>query len=250
MEQKVKDNLSYSDEVGFETLDVIADANRFNEWMFKTIAKQTSGEILEIGSGIGNISNFFVENGATISTSDMRGEYCEILKKKFQHYVNFKGAYQIDIVDPDFKTKHKHLYGTFDSVFALNIIEHVENDDLAVKNCLQLLKPGGTLVILVPAFMCLFNSFDKELGHFRRYNRKNLNVLFRQSNIEITYSKYFNLIGILGWWVSGNLMKKKNIPSGQMKLYNSLVGIFKLIDMLSNRFAGLSVILAGTKPKA
>jgi 2-polyprenyl-3-methyl-5-hydroxy-6-metoxy-1,4-benzoquinol methylase len=247
MEQELKEKVVYTDEVGGETLDVISEADNFNKWMFKTVDKNTSGEILEIGSGIGNISGFFVDNNRHISVSDMRDEYCTVLREKFTGKNNFKSVYQIDIIDPDFDKKHSGLFGKFNSVFALNIIEHVEKDDLAIKNCLKLLSSGGQLLILVPAFNWLFNSFDVELGHYRRYNKKQLEKIFIDNKIDINYSRYFNFAGILGWWFSGKILNKKNIPSGQMKLYNRLVWIFKVLDFFTNRFLGLSVIVSGRK---
>lgn len=247
MEAKIKDKSDFSDKIGFETLDNIAEADKFNEWMYKTIAKETFGEILEIGSGIGNISGFFVKDNKNISVSDMRQEYCKILKDKFSGKNNFKGVHKIDIVNFNFKTKHRGLIGKFDSVFALNIIEHVKDDNKAVENCMLLLKPNGKLIILVPAFMFLFNSFDKGLGHYRRYNRKQIENLLKKNNMEIEKSRYFNFAGTLGWWLSGNVLRKENIPSGQMKLYNSFVWIFKIIDLFTNRFIGLSIITVGKK---
>lgn len=247
MEQKLIDPIVYTDVVGGETLDVISEADKFNEWMFNTVDKNIHGEILEIGSGIGNISEFFIDKNRSISVSDMREEYCDLLEGKFTGKNNFRAVYQIDIIDPDFGEKHSELFGKFDSVFALNIIEHVEKDDLAIKNCLKLLKPGGQLLILVPAFMWLFNSFDTELGHYRRYTKKSLEKMFIQNKLSISYSRYFNFAGILGWWFSGKILKNKNIPSGQMKLYNRLVWIFKILDFFTNRFAGLSVIVSGRK---
>ena len=247
MEEKVTLEKHVSDEIGFETLDSIAQANRFNEWMYKTISMDMDGEILEIGSGIGNISEYFVRDGYNISVSDMRTEYCELLQKKFKDRGNFQTVHQIDIVDPDFNIKHQKLLGTFDAVFALNIIEHVEDDDYAIRNCLKLLKKGGKLIILVPAFMYLYNGFDQGLGHYRRYTRKTLEGLYRQNNIELIDTTYFNFAGVLGWWFSGSILKKKTIPSGQMKLYNSLVWAFKIADFFLHRLIGLSVIAKGRK---
>ncbi|NQU84597.1 MAG: class I SAM-dependent methyltransferase [Mariniphaga sp.] len=247
MEQKIEEATDVTDQIGFDTLDSIAQADRFNEWMFRTISADTKDEVLEIGSGIGNISGYYIENDFNISVSDMRSEYCDLLQKKYTGKGNFRNVYQIDIIDPDFDQKHKNLFGKFDSVFALNIIEHVDDDDLAIKNCYKLLKEGGCLVILVPAFMFLFNGFDEGLGHYRRYNRKSLDKLFNQNNLNIERSRYFNFAGVLGWWFSGNILKKKTIPSGQMKLYNSLVWIFKIVDFFTKRFIGLSVIVSGKK---
>jgi 2-polyprenyl-3-methyl-5-hydroxy-6-metoxy-1,4-benzoquinol methylase len=247
MEQKLDTSASLSDQVGYETLDSIAQAGRFNQWMFQTVAAYTRGEVLEIGSGIGNISAYFVKNNRPISVSDMRPEYCKFLKKKFSGMNSFREVHQIDIVDPGFDTKHKDLMGKFDSVIALNIVEHVEDDEYAIRNCLKLLKQGGQLVILVPAFMWLYNRFDTELGHYRRYTRKSLKKLFLQSNLTTDHIRYFNFIGILGWWFSGSLLKKKTIPSGQMKLYDALVWVFKRIDVCTHPWAGLSVIATAQK---
>ncbi|WP_372936409.1 class I SAM-dependent methyltransferase [Mariniphaga sediminis] len=247
MGQSIAGLKEVTDQTGLETLDNIAQANRFNRWMYETISRDMTGNILEIGSGIGNISAHFLENRYSISLSDMRQEYCDFLRQKFEEKSNLKGIYQIDIIDPDFDKKHGDLFETFDGVFALNIIEHVENDDLAVKNCLKLIKKDGMLVILVPAFMSLFNPFDEGLGHYRRYTRKNLEQQFRQNNIRVLKSRYFNFAGTLGWWFSGNILKKKSIPTGQIKIYNSLVWLFRIVDHFTNSFVGLSVIITGRK---
>ena len=71
------------DPVGLHTLKVIAKANRFNTWMYDQFKHQLKGEILEIGSGIGNISKLVIEEGHFITLSDYNEEYCEVLKKQF-----------------------------------------------------------------------------------------------------------------------------------------------------------------------
>lgn len=247
MEQKLNPDNDLSDKIGYETLDSIAQADNFNRYMFSVVSTDFKGEILEIGSGIGNISSYCIKEGYNFSASDLRPEYCEFLQNKFKGHKNFKGTYQIDIIDPHFDEKYAALFNKFNVVFALNIIEHVSDDDLAIKNCLKFLKEGGKLVILVPAFMFLYNSFDRGLGHYRRYTRKKLETLFLQNNLKVTKSRYFNFAGVLGWWVSGNILRKKTIPSGQMRLYNLLVGVFKIIDYFTKPFVGLSIIVSGEK---
>lgn len=103
------------------------------------------------------------------------------------------------------------------------------------------------MVILVPAYQFLYNSFDKALEHYRRYNKKRLQGLFIDNDLHIERSQYFNLAGIAGWFVSGNILRRKLIPSGQMQLYNRLVPLFKLADRLTFRQMGLSVIVEGVK---
>lgn len=227
---------------GMETLHVIEKANKFNRWMYETIKPFCKGKILEIGCGIGNISEFFIQDSQDIILSDLRENYLEIVSKKFTN-----PTIKINLIDPEFDTKYEKIIGTFDTVFALNVIEHIEDDKQAIANCKKLLKKGGNLIILVPAYQFLFNNFDKELEHFRRYTRKKIETVIAENNLEIVNSFYFNFIGIIGWYVSGSILKKKTIPENQMGLFNLLVPVFRWADKIILNKIGLSVICVSKK---
>lgn len=228
---------------GLEILNVIEKADRFNEWMYDTIAPHCKGKILEIGSGIGNISQFFVANKQEIVLSDLRDNYCDILKRKFSGNPVIK----MDLVATDFDSNYAELIGTFDTLFALNVVEHIEDDLRAIANCKKLLKKGGTLIILVPAYQSLYNNFDVELEHFRRYTHKTLKSIIVKNELAVKRLFSFNFIGILGWFVSGRILKKKSIPEGQMGLFNLLVPVFKIADWVTFKKIGLSVICVSEK---
>jgi len=232
------------DNEGWETLDAIAAADKFNQWMYQTIKQYCGGKILEIGSGIGNISRFFIDDKANITLSDIRTVYCDVLKKKFP---GADDVIEMNLTHPSFDTEYSQFLGEYDTVFALNVVEHIKDDVMAVKNCHKLLKPNGRLVILVPAYADLYNRFDRELEHFRRYTGKRLNSLLVSGNFRIQHSQYFNFMGIPGWYISGKLQKNKTIPKGQMSLYNKFVPVFKLVDKLLFNKVGLSVISVGIK---
>ncbi|MBS0001194.1 MAG: class I SAM-dependent methyltransferase [Cyclobacteriaceae bacterium] len=236
-----------TDPEGQITLEVISEAHRFNRWMYETIEPFCTGKILEIGSGIGNISAFFLEAGHPIVLSDIRKNYIEHLERQFSDHSNLLGIVQMDLVDPDFMNKNVSMLGTFDTLFALNVVEHIQDDHLAIQNACALLRKGGTLIILVPAFNFLYNQFDRSLGHYRRYTRKSLKALLVRNNLKTLHSRYFNLAGTFGWFVSGKLQKNNTIPGRQMKLYNRLVPAFKMLDKLVLNNAGLSVIAVGRK---
>ena len=245
----MSDNFEFKDidQEGMETLNVVAEADRFNSWMYHSIKPFCSGNILEIGSGIGNISDYFIDDNQNITLSDIRQNYIDILRKKHQGKANLKDAIIMDIIDPDFDTKFASYFGTFDSVYAMNIVEHVKDDLLAIANIKKLLKPNGNVVILVPAYQKLYNLFDKELEHYRRYNMNMLDKLMIDNKLNVVHHQYFNFIGVFGWWFSGSILKKKTIPGGQMKLYNTLVPIFKIVDKVVFNKMGLSVISVGKK---
>jgi 2-polyprenyl-3-methyl-5-hydroxy-6-metoxy-1,4-benzoquinol methylase len=236
-----------NDIIGSTTLDVISKADKFNKWMYNTIKPYCKGKIIEIGSGIGNISNCFLEDNFEIMLTDIRREYCLKLTEEYNNKSGFLGAEVIDLTDVEFEEKHRKHLGQYDTVFALNVIEHIFDDTLALKNCYKLLNKKGQLIILVPSYQKLFNNFDKELGHYRRYNKESLSRIFIKNEYQIVHKQYFNFIGIFGWYITGNLLKKEAIPEGQMKLYNFLVPFFKVIDKIIFNTAGLSVISVGKK---
>lgn len=235
------------DPEGMATLHAIEEAKAFNNWMYQTIKPYCKGNVLEVGSGIGNISECFLADGFDITLSDIRENYCEALKNKFPSQSNLKGIIVLDLVAPNFEQQYAHLLDNFDTVFALNVVEHIFDDALALANCRKLLRKGGNLVILVPAYQFLYNRFDEELDHYRRYTQKTLNAIFTQNQLPIIHQQYFNFMGMFGWFVSGKLQHHKTIPPGQMALYNYLVPIFKVIDKLVFNKVGLSVIAVGQK---
>lgn len=233
------------DEEGLEILDVISAATRFNDWMYRAVAPHCSGKILEIGSGVGNISTCFLRDKKDLYLSDIRENYRSILKRKFD--LDEQHVLDIDIARPDFTQAYSSLLGTFDSVFALNVVEHIENDRLAIANMLHLLKPGGQLTVLVPAHQFLYNGIDRSLEHFRRYNKRSLSALMKD-HAPLKELFYFNATGILAWWIGGKLFRHDTIPEGEMKLYNAFVPVFKLVDAVTFNRIGLSVIGVIQKP--
>jgi SAM-dependent methyltransferase len=233
------------DEEGLHTLEAIQDARNFNEWMYEEVVPYLSGNILEVGSGIGNISSFFIERKAEITLSDIRENYCSSLRQKFPG----KNVLKLDLVHPDFMNVYQAYLGKFDSVFALNVIEHIEDDVLALQHIFQLLRPGGKVLILVPAGPILYNKLDKGLFHFRRYTRSSLRGCISNAGFTIAKTWSFNALGIPAWITGGLLFREKEIKKGQMNAYDKLVPLARLLDQLTFRKIGLSVICVGEKPR-
>jgi len=235
------------DAEGEKTLKTIALANHLNKWMYDSIKPFCKGKILEIGSGVGNISEYFMKDNSDILLTDIRDSYCDALREKFSDSETLLGIENMNLVDPEFDTRFGKYFDNFDTAFALNVVEHIYDDKLAIANCYKLLKPGGQLIILVPAYQWLYTDFDKELEHYRRYTRKRMESLFISHNLNIAHSQYFNAAGIAGWIISGKIQHHRIIPAGQLRIFNSLVFIFKLFDRLIFNSFGLSVITVGKK---
>jgi SAM-dependent methyltransferase len=236
-----------SDPSGFETLEAFSNADAFNRWLFQKISIYVQGQTLEIGSGIGNISAFLLKDQTNVSLSDIRPEYCHLLQIKFGHDPHLQGVYELDLSLVDFCSKHPELLEKFDTVIALNVIEHITDDLLAIRNAKALLRNNGKLIVLVPAGQWLYNSIDRELGHYRRYSKSGLNNLMESAGLVVTGCRYFNAAAIFGWWFSGNILHEKIISPGKLKLYNTMVPFFRMVDWLVTPFTGISLISIGAK---
>jgi SAM-dependent methyltransferase len=234
------------DQSGLETLEIFSEAGQFNGWMFERIGGYCRGAILEIGSGIGNMSAYLVEHFADVTLSDMQPEYCRRLRRTFEGRPSLKDIFSVDLAAPDFGRSYPQLLGRFDTVVALNVVEHIDDHELAIKNAHSLLRHGGRLVILVPAYPWLYNALDRELGHFRRYTRNSLTEVLSGEGLRVEAMEFFNAAAIGGWWMAGSVLRMDKIKKGPLGLYNSLVWMVRLVDKVVGRRIGLSIIAVAT----
>jgi len=194
--------------------------------------------VLEIGSGIGNLSAFLADRERLVLT-DTREEYLTRLRQRFAGHPN------VAVARLYLPHEHDALGGErFDTVICLNVLEHVENDIASLVAIRALLAPRGRLVLLVPALPALYGSIDRALGHHRRYTRAGLAARMRSTGFTVVHIEYFNSAGIPGWWFAGRVLRRQTIPAGSLRLYDALVPLFRLERLLPWR-VGQSLIAIG-----
>lgn len=241
-------SVAEKDPVGADTLEHISVAHRFNKWMFERIQPFLKGEVLELGSGIGNITRMALEQGLTTTASDYNHEYLEHLRKSLQGHPNLRNILKIDLQAHNLPTEHAALKEKFDSVFLLNVIEHLADENLAINNCSHFLKPGGNMIVLGPSYQNLFCKFDRELGHYRRYTKKSMAEIFPKENFRIIRQEYFNLAGTVEWFLFRKLSGRDRVGK-EMNFYDKFVPLFKMMDAITFRSIGLSTITIVEKLK-
>ena len=79
---------------------------------------------------------------------------------------------------------------------------------MALKTIFYILKPGGVLVLTVPAFNFLYTKQDEKIGHFRRYSKKSICKAIEEAGFHIESSRYWNLLGLFGWLLNFKILKK------------------------------------------
>jgi glycosyltransferase involved in cell wall biosynthesis len=211
---------------GPENLEALASARRFNKWMADTIRPYVGKRVLEIGAGIGNLTRQLASRRELYVAGDIDEEHLARLRTRFHHRSNLRVC-SCDLTKPaDFEPFQE----TMDSVVCLNVLEHVEDDLQGLRNIHSALRPGGTAIILVPHGQEIFGELDVALGHFRRYKHAELQERMESTGFEVQRILEFNRISRPGWYVAGRILKQKTLRPFSMKLFDSMVWLWRRID--------------------
>jgi len=238
---KYRFSSTYAD-AGKVALDALEQAPRFNRWMYTTIRDHLGTRIAELGSGRGNLSKLLKE-GANVLVTDNREEYLKELRRRWGHLPNVRVS-RLDLTNAedyavlqDFKV---------DTVVCLNVLEHIEDDLSVLRRIYQSVPSGCKVVFLVPFGPKLYSRFDKEIGHFRRYSKAELEQKMRAAGLHVERQFYFNKAGVLAWWVSNKFFGQRCITSWQLKIYNFLTPVFRVLDRCLP-IQGLSTVVVASK---
>ncbi len=234
---------------GHENLEVLSQSHRFNKWIFEQVCSELEGDILEVGSGIGTFSEEIIRNSppnSHITLTDVSTPYIKKLEERFLRIASKKFAFNnISVCKLDLNCEEDYEsigYGKFDSIIAINVLEHVENDDFALQRLYDMLRKGGRLFLLVPCHKFLYNVIDQEVGHFRRYVKSELEHKAKKNQFTLQRMFYFNMLGIIGWYINGNLARRPKIDGTASKIFDRLVPISKYIEKTTHQRIGLSII--------
>ncbi len=143
--------------------------------------KMTSGDLLEVGCGVGRGLAILVENSQHYTAIDKNEELLEMLRKQYPklHFINQNIPPLRNLADD-----------RFDFIVSFQVIEHIPNDDLFVREIHRVLKPGGKAIITTPNIKL---SLTRNPWHIREY---------RAQELEDLMKKYFSQIETKG--VAGN----------------------------------------------
>jgi glycosyltransferase involved in cell wall biosynthesis len=213
-------------EAGPGILEAFTNAPRFNRWMAETVQPYLGSSVLEIGSGIGNLSRHLAPRRKRYIATDVDPEHLARIRTRLQHRPNL----EIRICDLSRPEDFEELAGQVDTVVCLNVVEHVEDDLTALRNLHTALQPLGRAIVLVPQDGGLFGTLDEALGHYRRYSQQELRTRMEQAGFQVERILEFNRISRPGWWVSGKLTRQRTIHPAQLRAFDHLVWLWRLID--------------------
>jgi SAM-dependent methyltransferase len=108
--------------------------------------------------------------------------------------------------------------GAFDAIVLLNVLEHIERDDLAIAHVARLLKPGGIAVIEVPAGPKLYDAYDALLHHYRRYAMRGLRRLVEGSGLTIAERSHLGFLPYPAFWLAKKLERLDNPTQSEERM--------------------------------
>lgn len=224
-------------------LETLSAADRFNDAVWDRVQAFIGTEILEVGMGIGIFTEKLLSRGKVFGV-DIVPEFVAEARRRLGE----RPGLEYLVADMGAGLPDSLRGRAFDTIVCMNVLEHIEDDRGTLQRFLAMLKPGGKLVLVVPAHMWLFNPLDSNDGHFRRYARAELAEKLIEAGFVVTHESQFNLFGILGWFLNGTILRRRELPAGQMGLFNKVAPLLFWLENLTGPPVGLSLLAVGAKP--
>ena len=179
-----------------------------------------NARVLEFGAGIASLAQIWVkEKRIKPICLEIDSNLQKIIQERgFECYPSLEG-----------------IEDQFDLIYSSNVLEHIEDDQQALLQIYKKLKPGGILALYLPAFQCLYSDFDAAIGHYRRYEKKDLISKLKKANLTIKKCEYADCIGFFAWLTTKIKKNKHNIKQSderQLKFYDQY--IFPVSNALDN----------------
>ncbi len=164
------------------------------------------GRVLDIGCGTGQVTLELLKTGHEVTAIDVSQERVNLTNLLIKQH-----GYQDNIAQVASSNNIVDKFGKkqFDNIVCLDVLEHIENDVLALEQIYKSLKSEGYLVLALPALPWLYGKRDGELGHFRRYNKKEIVTKLLNCGFHIRRVRYWNFIGVLPYLFFEKILKKR-----------------------------------------
>jgi len=228
---------------------LMAEAKNYFAWQCRLVTRELGRRVIEIGCGIGNFTGMLLDREAVLAV-DNEPRCIEQMEARYASAANLQ-VLNVDWGAPDWEERAFPLLSGFgaDCCVCLNVLEHIENDREALCHMAAILQPGSVVVLLVPAFPCLYGPIDRQLGHYRRYTRETVGQLAVASGLLLENTRYMNMIGFFGWWANSHIFRREAQSAGQIAFFDRcVVPLSSRLETLVAPPFGQSLLVVMRKP--
>ncbi len=221
---------------GVENLGAMKEARNYNRFLLDLLRSNlTGGRVMDFGAGTGTFALPLTEAGAAVVCIEPDPGLCDGLSA-----AGLTAHANLEAIPP----------GSVDCVYSLNVLEHIEDDRATLAMLNDRIRPGGKVVIYVPAFNLLYSEMDRLVGHHRRYRRKELVAKMKDAGFEITEARYIDCLGFLSALVYRLIGNDQGVISpGAVRIYDRfLFPVSRILDRLVFGSFGKNLLVVGTRP--
>lgn len=214
-----------------ELLSIDQNLKNYNSYIVSLFTGflKNSPLVVDFGAGIGTLSEIFRARTG-------RSPVCVEIDDEARAHIERAGL--------ETRRSINETGSEIDGVFTSNVLEHIQDDEAALRDIYSNLKSGGRLAIYVPAFMVLFSDMDRKVGHYRRYEKKQLIDKVRQAGFDIDKVCFVDSIGylaslllVLKAALSRSEQPQMPVSAASMRFYDRFVfPVSRLFDFIGFRF--------------
>ena len=212
----------------------------------KIVTRSIVGKkILDAGCGTGHLTLDLLSADYDVTSIDYSDELVDFARKTISD-----AQYPANVFSCDLMSVKDHNLPLFDTIVCLDVIEHIEKEEIVLKNLYDLLKTDGILILSVPAIKQIYGQRDKKVGHYRRYDKKELIRKIEDAGFILSQIRYWNFIGVIPVILFEKILHKpvdEKVRYSRTSLYSKILhpvlnGWFSLVENNIPSPVGLTLI--------
>jgi SAM-dependent methyltransferase len=197
-----------------EVLEDLTDAVNYQGWLADLARPYLGENPIELGGGIGDYAAAWLTTVPRITVTEADDSRFKMLSERFVD--DERVAVRQLLLPASERAGHS-------AAVALNVLEHLEDDVEALRSVAGLVRPGGAIVLIVPAFPFAMSRFDRSIGHFRRYTVGSLRAALEGAGLRVEQIRYINPIGLVNWYLACRLLRMTPRNGVPLRAYDRLV---------------------------
>jgi SAM-dependent methyltransferase len=228
-------------------LEAMSFAVNYHRWLLDELRQYIGKNVVEVGAGKGSFSEMLLDTKPDSLSLVEPSEMFYDLERNISANVNDTrvGLFHsiFEAASPSITSKARP-----DTIIYVNVLEHIEDDSRELRLIRNSLDDGGRCLIFVPAMRALFSEFDRDLGHFRRYRKSELEKKVRDAGFKILRSRYFDFAGVAPWFVKYRILRSRTLGGGAVSIYDNLVvPIMRRLESVVRPPFGKNILLVAEK---
>jgi SAM-dependent methyltransferase len=222
------------------TLESLDAASHYARWIVDLLEPNLGDRVLEVGAGHGTFTELLAP-GRTVVATELSSRSVAQLRHRFADRPD------VEVLETDVRGAGDS--GPYDAAVLINVLEHIEDDGDVLNDLVSVLRPGGRLILWVPAFEGLYSDFDRRVGHFRRYRIPQLRSTLVAAGFEPVELRYANCVGAVAWWIFARQLHRNPTSPRSAQLFDQLaVPVVRRLERRVSPPFGQSVFAVARRP--